>query len=400
MANHEPSQRHGEWYEDEAFWFPPGSLPARPRRVVPGVFGNGRLACRQDLAPLLAAPSTAMAGLSLPEVTLLAESSADGGSLEPLLHRHLHLPPELLERHVLVAGTTGAGKTMKVLLPLLAAAVRDPRRMVLAVDAKGGVLFDFVSFLARRYRPGQRVEQVNLKDAERATIHWNPANRLRNRGDALLIAHSVVTNADTGVQSSGGGSNELFWVNSSINLLADVLLALRDDPKEAASLARAREIVDKDAYALAVFADNHPSKGDFNRKYPAIVRVMEGRDHITQQCVVADLAMRLQLLGDENIAANTSSAGGLDLAGLLRDGGLLVLEVPEAHSRQLVPLTNLFVGQLFSALMDEAMRSPGGRLERPCTVLLDEFGSAVGKLADFSSSAAAWPWPTPATPRS
>ena len=62
---------------------------------------------------------------------------------------------------------------------------------------------------------------------------------------------------------------------------------------------------------------------------------------------------------------------------------MLILEVPEAHSRQLVPLTNLFVGQLFSALMDEAMRSPRGRLARPCTVVLDEFGSAVGKLADF-----------------
>ena len=243
---------------------------------MPGVFGNGRLASSRDLEPLLAPPATAEAGLSLPEATLLVETSADGSALKPLMHQRLHLPPDLLERHVLIAGTTGAGKTMKVLLPLLAAAVRDPLRTVLAVDAKGGVLFDFVRCLAQRHRPGQRVEQVNLKDVERATIHWNPASRLRNRSDALLIAHSVVTNAETAVQGAGGGANELFWVSSSINLLADVLLALRDDPKEIASLARAKEIVDKDAYALKAFVDSHPCKKEFSRKYPAIVRVLEG----------------------------------------------------------------------------------------------------------------------------
>ena len=111
--------------------------------------------------------------------------------------------------------------------------------------------------------------------------------------------------------------------------------------------------------------------------------MLEGRDHVTQQCVLADLAMRLQLLGDENIAQTTSGAGGLDLTGVLRDGGLVILEVPEAHSRQLVPLTNLFIGQWFSALIEESMRSPGGRLAHPCTVVFDEFGSAVGRLADF-----------------
>ena len=227
-----------EWYDDESFWFPPGSLPHRPQRVARGVYGSGRLAHRADVAGLLAEPPPGGAGLALDEATLLVEAD-DGGTLQPLLNRRLHLPPDLMERHLLVTGTTGSGKTMRVLLPLLAAAVRDPRRSVLAMDAKGGVLYDFVRNLARRYRPGRAVEQVNFKDVERATTHWNPASQLRSRGDALLIAHSVVTNAETSVQSSGG-ANELFWVNSSINLLADILLALHDNPRETASLARAR----------------------------------------------------------------------------------------------------------------------------------------------------------------
>jgi hypothetical protein len=372
-----------EWYDDPTFYFPDRALPPRPRRVRQGVYGNGRLANRQDIEPLLAPPQPGEHALCLPDITLLVEAGPDGSALQPLLHRALTLAAHLLQRHILLDGTTGAGKTQKLILPLLRAALADPRHTIFAIDAKGGVLFDFVCYLARRHRPGQRVEQVNLKDAARTTVHWNPATRLRTRADALQMAHAVVTNAETGVQGSGGGVNELFWVNSSINLLADILLALVHDPKETASLARAKEIVDRDAYELATFADRHPHHEEFDRRYPAIARVLEGREHVTQQCVVADLAMRLQLLGDEHIAAATSAPGGLDLTALLRQGGVLILEVPEAHSKQLVPLTNLFVSQLFSALMDEAMRSPGGRLPRPCSVFLDEFGSAVGRLADF-----------------
>ena len=86
-----------------------------------------------------------------------------------------------------------------------------------------------------KYRPGQKVQQINLKDPNRSTTTWNPTNRLRTRADALEIAHAVVSNADTGLQTTGGGNNELFWINSSINLLADTLLTLHDNPKETTS---------------------------------------------------------------------------------------------------------------------------------------------------------------------
>ena len=151
------------WQDDHHFWFSPSEIPQRPRRVMPGVFGNGRLARRKDLESFITRNRSDESPLILNDVTYLLEQDALGEKLEPLLHQPLVLSSELLERHLLVTGTTGAGKTQKFILPLLASAIRDPRRTIIAVDAKGGVLYHYLKSLAEKYRPGQRVDQINLK---------------------------------------------------------------------------------------------------------------------------------------------------------------------------------------------------------------------------------------------
>lgn len=377
----DPRSKDDLWHDDH-FWFSPSEIPQRPRRVSPGVFGNGRLAIKKDLDPFLTPDINDPHALKLNDITYLLEENAQGDRLKPLLSQPLFLNSELLERHMLVTGTTGAGKTQKFILPLLAAAVRDPKRTVIAVDAKGGVLYHYLRTLTDRYRPGHRVEQINLKVPGRSTGPWNPVSHIQTRADALEIAHAFVTNADVGIPSTGG-ANELFWVNSSINLLSDLLLSLKEHSEEELTLARAKELVDMEPGDLMEYAENHPAKNNFYRRYPAVSRVFQGSQHVTQQCVVADLAMRMQLLGDEKIVESTSGKGCLDLGRVLREGSILILEIPEAYSRQLIPMTNLFVVQLFSTLMRESMSTPDGKLPRPCSVFLDEFGSAVGKLVDF-----------------
>jgi type IV secretory pathway TraG/TraD family ATPase VirD4 len=318
----------------------------------------------------------------LPSVSFLYETATDGSALGLIPNHGLRLRRELRERHLLAIGTTGAGKTQKVILPQLAADVADTDRAMIVLDAKGGVLYGYLTELARRHRPGQKVRLVNLRSAARNELVWNPAWKIATRAESLEIAHAVCNNADVG---AGGrtSTNETFWLFSSINLLADVLRLLADDPREKASLARAKDVIDNDSYGLASVADNHPYTKQFSKRYPAVVRVLEGSSHVTQQSIVADLAMRMLLFGDEDIAHTTSGPNQLDFSQVLREGGILVLEVPEAHARQLIPLTNLFVTRLFSVLLQESMNSPDSRLPRPCSVVLDELGSACGKLPDF-----------------
>jgi type IV secretion system protein VirD4 len=93
--------------------------------------------------------------------------------------------------------------------------------------------------------------------------------------------------------------------------------------------------------------------------------------------------MRLMLFGDENIAYALSGSDGLDLKEAIKDGERLVIDVPEAHSHQLLPLTNLLVSSIFGEIVEQASVTKDGRLTVPCTILLDEFGSSCGRLPEF-----------------
>jgi type IV secretory pathway TraG/TraD family ATPase VirD4 len=370
-----------DWRTDSNFWARPGDLPQRPSRLPSGIHGNARLANRRDLDDLLAAPEDG--SLVLPDATLLVEASDDGSALDALIHHGLHIPAHVRERHVLAIGTTGCGKTQKLILPALAADIATPSRTVIALDAKGGVLPGYASALMARHRPGQHVHVVNFKSPSRATHVWNPAHHIATRQEALEIAHAVCSNADA--NSGEVRMNEAFWLWSSVNLLADVLRLLSDDPAEQASLARAKEVIDDSAAGLAKLGDGHPRSSEFDTRYPALRRYIDGSGNVTQQSVVADCAMRLTLFADEAVACTTSGPNELDMRKLVREGGVLILEVPEAHAKQLTPLTNLFITRLLTALLDESMASPGGRLPRPCSVILDELGSACGKLPEFET---------------
>jgi len=360
------------WFDDPNYWYRPEEAPERPKRIANGVYGNGRLANQRDLETLLNEPEGDDRALTFPETTVLVEDPQDSTKLQPLIHRNLHLPAELREKHVLAIGQTGVGKTQKLILPQLACDIADPNRTVIALDAKGGVLYEFMQNLAKRHRPHQKVLQINLKRPERCTTAWNPVIGMKTRSEALEIAHAVCTNVDSGIPPK-----DPFWVNSSIALLADVLYALAQDPKENQSLVRAKALIDGFPNDMAVFADAHP-KG-----YPAIYRVLENAHQNPNTSIIADLAMRLMLFGDEGVAACTSGKNELSIPDLISNGGMLVLEVFESDAAEVVPLTNLFITRLFSTLMHEANRCADRRLPRPTSLTLDELGSACGKIPDF-----------------
>ncbi len=379
MIPNDPSQNPTpndptDWRSQIDFWFRGNELPRRPRRIRSGIYGRARLASARDLEPLLGRGPEEAGGLRFPGVTLLVEDSADGARMAPLLHRDLRFPASLREKHLLAVGGTGCGKTTRLILPQLAADVADPRRAIIALDAKGGVFYDYLRNLARRHRPQSRVHQVNFRRPHRNTITWNPLGTLSNWADAFRVAHAVCSNVERGVPPK-----DPFWINSSINLLADILHALVEENPEEASLGRAKFLVDGFPGELARFL--HKRK----KKYPAIARVLDGADRNPNTSIIADLSMRLLLFGDEGVVACTCGPNKLEVDALIAEGGILVVEVCESDAAELLPLTNVFITQLFTRLMNAAMAEPSGRLPRPVSITLDELGSACGRLPEFES---------------
>lgn len=363
---------HFNWHDEPSFWYHEEDLPRRPRRARDAVFGAGRLATAAELDRFTSFDPTDRHALRMNTVGLLVEPDDRGRTLRALPPSDLYWPREYREKHMLAVGLTGVGKTQKLILPQLAEDVRQPGRAVIALDAKGGVLFEFIRHLAAIHRPGQQVQQVNLKRPDRNTIGWNPARVIRSKKDALEIAHAVCSNVESGLPPK-----DPFWLNSSITLLADVLLAMGQIDPAHASLARAKDLIDAFPHGLAAFVHGHDSA------FPAIERVLESPNQNPSSSIIADLAMRLMLFGDEGIVQCVCQENELDLKRLINDAGLLVLEVCESDATELTPLTNLFITRMFSTLMNMADARVDRRLPGPTSITLDELGSACGRIQDF-----------------
>jgi hypothetical protein len=360
----------GDPTDHGAFWFNEDNTPWRPARPRRAMFGGARLARREDLAALLK-PEPGELLSELPLYAALVESAPDGAALEPIVYPSLWLPEELRTRHLLAIGQTGCGKTTRLIYPLLASDLAQ-RRAVIAFDAKGKKLLPVVEGLAALHRPSQKVHLLNFRDPARS-LKWNPVQGIQTEGEAHDVAFKICTLVDRGSEREGA-----FWLNNSIDLLTGILFALATDPKERPSVARARQIVHQSVSDLARFAQAHPEVG-------VLARVVDlYRDaNTTAACVLQDLRMRLSSFMDERVCATTDSGPGqIDVDGLLREGGVLIVEVNETDVGKLRQVINLFMNHLFARLIGLAA-DRGGRLPLPCSLFLDEFASAVGRIDEM-----------------
>jgi hypothetical protein len=353
------------------FWFNEDNMPWRPARPRRGLYGTARLARRSDLADLLQ-PRGGVLASELPLYAALVEATPDGGTLEPIVYSSLWLPEELRTRHLLAVGQTGCGKTTRLIYPLLASDLSQ-RRTIIAFDAKGKKLLPVVEHLAALHRPGQKVHLLNFRDPARS-VRWNPLQNIRSEGEAHDVAFKICTLVDRGSEREGA-----FWLNNSIDLLSGILLALATDPKERASLARARQVALLPVADFSKFAQAHPNIGVLSRAVELY------RDaNTTGACVLQDLRMRLSSFMDERVCATTDAGPGqIDLDAILREGGILVVEVNETDVAKLKQVINLFMNHLFSRLICLAADGVGGKLPVPCSLFLDEFASAVGKIDEM-----------------
>jgi hypothetical protein len=370
--SHRPKAPASDPTDNADFWFNEDNTPWRPSRPRRGLFGSARLARREDLAGFLEPVDNGRPRSKLPLYAALVESSADGGTLEPILYPSLSLPEDLRTRHLLAIGQTGCGKTTRLIYPLLANDVAQ-RRSIIVFDAKGKKVLPLVEGLAELHRPGQKTHLLNFRDPARS-LRWNPIQGIRTEGEAHDVAYKICTLVDRGSEREGA-----FWLNNSIDALSGILLALATDPKERPSLSRARQVAHLPVAEFSRFAQAHPSVG-------VLTRVVElYRDaNTTGACVLQDLRMRLSSFMDERVCDTTDvGPNQISVDRILTEGGILVVEVNETDVGKLKQIINLFMNHLFSRLISLAADARGGRLPLPCSLFLDEFASAVGKTDEM-----------------
>ncbi|MBL9077783.1 MAG: type IV secretory system conjugative DNA transfer family protein [Planctomycetes bacterium] len=361
------------WDFDPAFLADPRHLPPYVPRLDSPWFGGSRRAQAEDLTDLLRRDALAPGprerlphSTLLPHVYAVVEDAAAGCNR---LHgpAQLVLPEELLNRHCLWVGPPGVGKTSQGILPLCASLLADTGRSLVVFDPKGdqfGLLRDLAVAAGR---PARRVLRLNLTDPK-GSIGWNPLPDALSRTEALAIAASLVHASENRTTAESP-----FWRNISTELVADVLLGLAADPSETRTLPRVLEVVNLPRPQLLAWLHGHGV-----HKFAAF---LESNSQNAETCL-QDTGMRLLSLFDLDLCA-VLSADELDLGDLFRRPTVLVVEMSESRIDRLRPIFNLLVLRILEQAIAITDQRPDARLPLPVSLVIDEFGSAIGAIPRF-----------------
>ncbi|MEA5076672.1 MAG: type IV secretory system conjugative DNA transfer family protein [Coriobacteriia bacterium] len=142
------------------------------------------------------------------------------------------------EGHVLVIGSTGSGKTRRIVLPSIYALGELGESMVIP-DPKGELYLTTCEHLKAK---GYRVDTIDLRDPSRS-VPWSPLDLIVDLIWSAEIAHAEdmaheLAKTIVSAQLGGHGGNEAFWNASAEAIIAATALLIASEPKGVDPLSR------------------------------------------------------------------------------------------------------------------------------------------------------------------
>ena len=301
------------------------------------------------------------------------------------------------EGHVLVIGSTGSGKTRRIVLPSIYALGELGESMVIP-DPKGELYLTTCEHLKAN---GYRVDTIDLRDPSRS-VQWSPLDLIVDLIWSAEIAHAEdmaheLAKTIVSAQLGGHGSNEAFWNASAEAIIAATALLIASEPKGADPLSRNmfnvyRALGTYGKERSAVRADSirqetiYPLKEmieGLDDRHPAKVAYLAASlaTGNTASSMYTTAANAMKIFSNRNMAALTArSEHNLADVGLRKSAVFII--TPDERDAYNVMVT-IYVRQLYQALV-KAANAHGGRLPVPVNILFEEFGN-IPKIPEFVS---------------
>ena len=283
--------------------------------------------------------------------------------------KSVRIPPTLkvwMNKHVLVVGTPGSGKSRAYVRPNIMTAVREGIS-VLVTDPKGEIYRSMARWLRSKGYIVRKLDLVQMLESNK----WNPLNEINEPLDADVFAEVVISTTDNGAQKSG----DSFWNRAEQNLLKALVLYVcyeADGKRRPGTVGQVYDLValgDKLALdsRFTVLPKTHPAYG------PYMISKMAGENMWGN--IVIGLGTRLQTFQQEQVRRITDSTE-IDLALPGIEPCAYFVITPDTHGAFNF-LASLFFTFLFVRLVALADSDNTNRLPVPVRALLDEFANIV-----------------------
>lgn len=276
--------------------------------------------------------------------------------------------------HTLIIGSTGSGKTISCIMPLIFNLADAGESMVIN-DTKGELYSTTANYLKDK---GYNIKIINLRDAL-ASDGWNPLHlpykyfnegKIDDAGDMIEnFSRSLCKNLS---------SKDMYWEKSATAVLTALCYALIEDaPKESQVnlysiynllVEHGSKYIDR-YNSLDLYFQQKPS-GSLSKMSYATGSFAKGE---TRATLFSVLATTIKMFSDTGIS-NLTSRTDFELDDIGKTKTAVFLIIPdEKESRH--ELASLFIDQCYQSLVNSAQSLSTGKTPIRVNFILDEFAN-------------------------
>lgn len=278
------------------------------------------------------------------------------------------------ESHNLIIGTTGSGKTRRVVHEMVKI-LGKKGESIIVTDPKGEIYDENAALLQSR---GYKLIVLNLRNPSQGNA-WNPLTlpyRLYQSGDkdkANEILDDLALNILYDEENKGG---DPFWEKTSADYFSGLALSLFEDAEESQVNLNSINLmttVGEEPYAGSTyikeyFRDKDPSKPAYMNVSSTLMAPAD-----TKNSILSVFKQKIRLFSARENLSEMLSYSDFDMKDIGREKTAVFIIIQD-EKKTYHPLATIFVKQCYETLIDVAQGN-GGKLPVRTNFLLDEFAN-------------------------
>ena len=287
------------------------------------------------------------------------------------------------EAHSLIIGSTGSGKTRRIILPLINIISRRGESMVIT-DPKGELYTHTKNILIDA---GYRIITINLRDPKKGNA-WNPLKLpydFFTAGDIDRALEMLYDLAHNIFQENKGGNQDPFWTNSAADYFCGLALAMFSDAKE--EEINLNTILSMDASGEERFRSSNYIKEYINLRKSNDLSYINASGTVfapneTKGSILSVFRQCIKVYASKNELSKMLATSDFDLASIGEEKHAVFI-IMQDEKRTYHPLVCTFIKQCYDTLLIDA-HSKTGKLINRVNFILDEFAN-ITPISDMSS---------------